>query len=54
VQVNPVLPSGEVAHAVERIESQIRALFPPIRRVYIEISPPGRKPAGNPTAGRRA
>jgi divalent metal cation (Fe/Co/Zn/Cd) transporter len=51
VQVDPLLPSGEVAHAVQRIESEIRALFPPIRRVYIEIGPPGRHPAGKPALG---
>jgi cation diffusion facilitator family transporter len=44
LQVDPALPSGEVAHAVQRIESQIRALFPPIRRVYIEVAPPDPKP----------
>jgi cation diffusion facilitator family transporter len=52
VQVDPQLPSGEVAHAVQRIESEIRALFPPIRRVYIEVAPPERRPAGNPALGR--
>ena len=40
VQVDPALPSGEVAGTIQRIEDEVRERWPVIQRVYIEVSPP--------------
>ena len=40
VQVDPDLPSGEVAGTIQRIEDEVRERWPVIQRVYIEVSPP--------------
>ena len=45
VQVDPDLPSGEVAGTIQRIEDEVRERWPVIQRVYIEVSPP---PAAKP------
>lgn len=40
VQADPHRPSGDVARAVQELEARIRDRWPPIKRVYIEVTPP--------------
>lgn len=44
VQADPARRSGEVATAVQELERQVRQRWPVIKRFYVEVAPPGRKP----------
>ena len=44
VHFAPQLPAGEVAEAIRRIESTVRARFPKVRRIFVE-------PVADPAAG---
>lgn len=45
VEADPARSSGEVAAAVQALESQIRERWPSIQRVYVEVSPSQPSPA---------